>query len=864
MNAHRSAGPEARAAWALGVAERVRGRDFSGLPDADAVRLLRTAAARALDGAEDALADALGVVSGRVSYTPTAQQLAAAALLLDGVIVEMDAGEGKTLASVMAAVVFAAAGRRVHILTSNDYLAARDRDNHAIAIESLGIMPGLVVESVDASERWPQYARPIVFTTAREVGFDWLRDNIAASVEARVRPAFDVAIVDEADHQLVDQARTPLIISGASDDSETRAAEDDPVERLASLMIEEQAARLDGLYSALDGDEADVERALATILLGEGLSPRLLSALERLGKSPRRIREALLRLNDDEEGRPLESGLLFGIDAANSALAPTEDGWDFLVGGLERPSEAFEVVQTLSARMINASGEDYVVGEDGVTLVDRLDGRPLSGHRYMDGLHEAIERKEGVEARARANPSARTTMRALMSNYATISGLTGTATEAAAVFAQDYGAATARIPATFESRRADMGARVFFDRDAHIGAVCDEVVRWNQVGRPVLLSAGSVRESEAFSAALRTRGVAHRVLNASNPERERDIVARAGEFGAVTVATGMAGRGTDIIVSDDVDRRVAENRGSAVQRGDEGLGLIVIIASLPGSRRVERQIRGRTARQGRPGASVALLCANDPTLAFTRQRAALNDMARRGGGYVEGLEVERLLGEAQAELESGHRRATEASAEFAAVIENESRVYYYDRESLMRPGSARERLAEDAASWVERETAALREFQSDYAAAFDSVAESLWVEHGLDLGGEYALSPSEAVDALGRLVEGRLFALRSKLGARRFEAEASRAYLESLDSLWPDHLATLQDMALSIAMGASSRSAAVAQFAEEARAFRSEMRSAAADGVIGGMLDSERSEPPPDSGDDGIERLPSQLSRLIR
>ena len=144
------------------------------------------------------------------------------------------------------------------------------------------------------------------------------------------------------------------------------------------------------------------------------------------------------------------------------------------------------------------------------------------------------------------------------------------------------------------------------------------------------------------------------------------------------------------------------------------------------------------------------------------------------------------------------------------------------------------------------------------------MAESLWAEHGLDLGGEYALSPSEAVDTLGRLVEGRLFALRSKLGARRFEAESSRAYLESLDSLWPDHLATLQDMALSIAMGASSRSAAVAQFAEEARAFRPELWSAAADGVIGEMLDSERSEPPPDSGDDGIERLPSQLSRLIR
>ena len=365
--------------------------------------------------------------------------------------------------------------------------------------------------------------------------------------------------------------------------------------------------------------------------------------------------------------------------------------------------------------MIHDSDEDYVVDPEGVTLVDRLDGRPMRSHRYVDGLHEAIEAKEGIEGRARANPSARTTIHALMSNYATIAGLTGTAIEAADIFAQDYGAATVRVPPTFPPRRIDADTRVYFDRSDHTLALSDEVVRWRKIGRPVLVTFGSVRESAEFSDILKRRGVEHRLLNASNPFHESEIVARAGERGAVTVSTGMAGRGTDIIVAEDVDIRIAEGLGESAENIEDSLGLLVIIASLPASRRVERQIRGRAARQGRPGASMMMIYINDPVLAFTRQQTALFRMRSPRRGWVEGPDVQGLLREAQREAESKNRSVVEASADFAAIIERESRAHYSYREAIMDSGSCRRILVNDVARWVERKTAPLRDIEQTTA-----------------------------------------------------------------------------------------------------------------------------------------------------
>ena len=839
---------------------------------------------------------------GCLLYVPTKQQLTAAALLLGGATVEMDAGEGKTLASAIAAIIFAAAGRRVHILTANDYLAARDCDDLAFTMESLGFAPSLITAIMDSDERRLQYPYPIVFATAREVGFDYLRDNIARRPEARVSPVFDVAIVDEADHLLIDQARTPLIIAG---EAMSEYEDDDAPERLAIRMIEEQAAYVDELYSTLDeprlADES-TDRALATILLAEGLSERLVSALERVGKTSRRIRLALLALNDDdEEGNPLESELLFAIDAANSTLRITALGWEFIGDRLDNPAAAFEVAQVLRAHVIHDSDEDYVVDPEGVTLVDRLDGRPMHSHRYMDGLHEAIEEKEGIEGRARANPSARTTIHALMSNYTTIAGLTGTAIEAADVFAQDYGSAAVRVPPTFPPRRIDLDTRVYFDKSEHTLALSDRVAHWHRVGRPVLVTFGSVRESAEFSEILKQRGIEHRLLNASNPFQESEIVARAGEYGAVTVSTGMSGRGTDIIIADDVDTRIAENLSQlidptcvnlvGVPRGvqtpsplmgegwgegepspptkhpansiRDALGLLVIIASLPASRRVERQIRGRAARQGRPGASTMMIYINDPVLAFTWQQTALFRLRSPGLGWLEGPDVQSLLREAQGEAESRNRSVVEASADFAAIVERESRAHYSFREAIMDSEACRRILDDDAARWVERRIAPLRDIRSDYRSTFDSVAESLWDEYEIDIGSAELNSPAQARDTLTLLVEDRLFRHRIRLGERRFTLSVSDLYLDALDGLWPDHLAALQDIALSIGMGTESHAAALIQFAERTEAARDEMRAGASDEVMSSLLNSEYLEPSDDSEENQTERLPGELSDLI-
>ena len=383
----------------------------------------------------------------------------------------------------------------------------------------------------------------------------------------------------------------------------------------------------------------------------------------------------------------------------------------------------------------------------------------MHSHRYMDGLHEALEAKEGIAGHGRNTAKARTTIHALLSNYETVGGLTGTAMEASEVFANAYGVETVRVPSNTPSRRNDLGATVFFDRAAHLEAVSDEVSHWHRMGRPVLLTVGTVRQSAEISDELRRRGVEHRVLNAGNPTREAEIVAAAGELGAVTVSTAMAGRGTDIIVGPEVDDRIVSacvdvarrgvSRGDAVVfrcasdeeattlanaledvgelktrrlgsridievRGNDvsgdaltevvqfGLGLMVVMASMSQSPRVERQIVGRTGRQGRFGGSRMLISLNDPVLAFSRHQVGLLNMKAAGRPHVEGDAVRELLRMAQQETESQRQRVSAMTTQFEAVIEIESRAHYALRESMMAAEGPARLLVGSRQDWIKR------------------------------------------------------------------------------------------------------------------------------------------------------------------
>ena len=816
-------------------------------------------------------------VRRHLGLTPTEQQVAASKLLLRGVVVEMDAGEGKTLAAAMAAAEFALSGRRVHVLTANDYLASRDYETLRPALESLGISVGLVTDDLSRDERRMRYAAQIVFTTAREVGFDYLRDSVAESPDHRVEPGFDVAIVDEADHLLIDQARTPLIISGEPLGDSTLGQD---CQTLAVEMIERQAQYVDRLYDRLEtapdmggGDS----RLLATILLAGGLTGRLASTLDALGAPPRQVMAELSRLNDEDEGSPLERDLLYAVESyglgglGGAGLRLTERGWDMALERLaiygsrgERAVDtfgAFEVVQTLNAHVVHDADADYVVGDDGVTLVDRLDGRPMPSHRYMDGLHEALEAKEGLEAHGRAPARARTTIRALMSNYRTVSGLTGTALEAADTLARDYGVETARVPPEVESRRVDLGATVYFDRKTHLGALRDEVCRWNSLGRPTLVAAGTVGESAAISAALWERGIEHRLLNAANPEYEPEIVAAAGKFGAVTISTGMAGRGTDIIVGPEVDAKIAARLGDGERA--ESLGLFALIASLPRSARVERQLRGRTGRQGGFGASKMMVYVNDPALAFSRRQGDLLALRREGVASVSGPEVRRILRAAQADIETQGAAAAEAMSEFEAAIESECRDHYATRRRLMgsrQPARLVERMVSD---WVGRRTDELDDRRGEYATRFAIVSDGLWHGFGIDIGVFDDSTPAEARRALTDAAMRRFRIHRDRLGAKRLTLAAAEACLRAADDLWPARLASMQDMALSAAIGGGARRSAVSDLSGWIGDSRAAYWDEVEDGTIRAMLVGTDVADSLPMGDNHIEALPDELAALL-
>ena len=911
--------------WAAAAAARECGDSETR----DAIRWLLTALVRSRSEhppevlLDAGLYNALEAVddTGCLVFEPTVEQMTAAALLTEGAVVEMDAGEGKSLVAAIAAAVFASTGRRVHILTANDYLAFRDCETFAPTFESLGLTVGLAVDGMDRDEKRLQYLAHVVFTTAREVGFDYLRDNLARSTRRRVHPVFDVAIVDEADHLLIDQARTPLIISG---ESVEQPVVGESYEWIASELMERQSHHVDGLFERLNTEgnaSEDRARCLATILLAGGLTRRLATTLEERGATAREVMSSLLSLNDEDEDRPLEQDLMFAVSAGGDSLSLTERGWDTISDRLAQPTAAFDVIQMLRAGVLHNADEDYVVNEDSITLVDRLDGRPMYSHRYMYGLHEAIENKEGAAVHAAGDARAQTTVRALIANYATVGGLTGTAVQDADTFRREYGLAAIRVPPVVRPRRSDLGARVFMSRGDLIRTVAHEIELWHGIGRPVLLSAGTVTESAAFSQALSERGVPHRVLNARNPSLENEVVAGAGRFGAVTVSTGMAARGTDVIVEPDVDARILEasanlaraklsqglsvafgcasdgeaklllealdtvedanarllkssdglhvcagpreSGGNGNTRVEFGLGMIVIIASMPASERVERQIRGRTARQGRFGASMLAVYLNDPVLAFCRQQHGLMRLKEPGAMCVRGPAIDRLLREVQADSESRRRAAARAGSDFAAVIEAECRAHYAEREDLLASGRTSAWIDALISNWVVRATSDLDDVRRNYASRVESVLVDLADRYGIAIDAPAELAPSEIRGALAGIVERGLTRHRDRLGPKRLGVAVSRQYLEVIDDLWPGRLSELHDVALSSALGSTSRQAAVATFVEQVEASRSDLWARADDLLVNELLTGEHVDSDSDIDDNRVERLPIALSALL-
>jgi preprotein translocase subunit SecA len=473
---------------------------------------------------------------------PYDEQVVAALALDGGAVVEMQTGEGKTLTATMPTALHALDGRGAHVLTFNDYLARRDAEWMGPLYRLLGLSVGVVQQDMDAGARRRGYAADVTYVTAKEAGFDFLRDQLVESSGDAVHRARTFALVDEADSILIDEARVPLVIAG-------RVVRDSGASRALAPLI---ASLTSGVDYATDAYQRDVE------LTDAGLA----------------------RVEDTLGCGPLH-------DPGNETLLA-------------------EVSCALHAQVLLHRDTDYIVRDGRIGIVDEFTGRVVPDRHWPDGLQAALEAKEGLERRDDGQVLASITLQRYLGGYERLCGMTGTARDAAGELRLYYGLDVVVIPTHRPLRRIDRPDVVFTHRAAKESALGDEVARAHGAGRPVLVGTLTVEESERIGALLRSRGIACQVLNAMHDEDEARIVAGAGAAGAVTIATNMAGRGTDIRLGDGTE-------GSAAHVASLG-GLYVIGSNRHESRRLDRQLRGRAGRQGDPGESRFFLSLDDELL----------------------------------------------------------------------------------------------------------------------------------------------------------------------------------------------------------------------------------------------------------
>ena len=639
----------------------------------------------------------------RLQFQPTDEQILAGIYLCRGKIVEMNAGEGKTVAAAFPAV-FSAAGRAVHIATANDYLAARDCELLAPVYRSLGLSVDNVLSSMVDAERRYAYEQQIVYAPLREFGFDWLRDNLKTDPAEQVQGGRDTLIIDEVDQALIDEARTPLIIAGAP--RLNRQTLDRANQAIAELT--QRQADLAGEYLARLGKESPGGKSYAR-LLGQALLAQPDNARLRhlTAAQPRAYRQALAALYPDGTDYPdpaLAADLYCLVDPEQRFVTLTARGLAFLESRLgpfydagadhaavplsrqdvRRVNLANQVYQLLRAYLLLKKDGDYIVAEDGIILLDRVTGRPRPDSRYQEGLHPALEAKERVAVHPDGPALAQISVQGLAQGYRHLSGMTGTAADAAAEFQQLYSREVIVLPAARPLRRQDWPSRVYNGQEEQLAAIADTVRQCQRIGQPVLVGVQTVAQSALVSRHLSEQGIDHRLLNAITSAAEAEILRQAGAAGAVTVATNMAGRGADIILDPALNQRLIanvvslirqrldkENRSIAVQcpaaetdlltaalaadsgltyarrdmnraeftellvsRADFpppapavspeslefGLGLYVLSAAFSPAARIAWQLKGRSGRQGQFGATRFILSWDDPLLAYQGHR----------------------------------------------------------------------------------------------------------------------------------------------------------------------------------------------------------------------------------------------------
>ena len=651
-------------------------------------------------------------------------QLMGGVILHEGRIAEMRTGEGKTLVATLPIVLNALTGRGVHLVTVNDYLARRDADWMGKLYRALGMSVGVIVHGMDDTERQASYRCDITYGTNNEFGFDYLRDNMKFRVEDMVQRDLHYAIVDEVDSILIDEARTPLIISGPAEESTSFYA------RVNSVIP----------FLKKDSDYTVDEKARQVLLTEEAGIPKL----ERL-------------LSVDNLYDPGNIEVLHHVN------------------------------QALKAHILFHRDVDYMVKDGEVVIVDEFTGRLMPGRRWSDGLHQAVEAKEGVKIENENQTLATITFQNYFRMFDKLAGMTGTADTEAAEFQQIYKLAVTIVPTNQAMIREDLSDQIYRTEKEKFHAVLQEVKELHTQGRPVLVGTVSIEKSERLSGLLTRHGVPHNVLNAKHHEQEAQIIAEAGHPGKVTIATNMAGRGVDIKLGEGV-----------VGKG----GLHIIGTERHESRRVDNQLRGRAGRQGDPGSSRFYLSLEDDLLRIfgsDRISPIMEKLGMEEGEPIEHPLINRAVENAQKKVEGHNFDIRKHLLEYDDVMNRQRTVIYDMRREVLGSEDLREmvldfagEVAEDLAGRFSGEATHPEEW--DYGALSTAVYAQFGFRPEIPEAERAKLTPSDLADRVRTGAETFYAKKEADYGADAIRYLERMFLLSTVDALWKDHLLSMDHL----------------------------------------------------------------------
>ncbi|NLZ47246.1 MAG: preprotein translocase subunit SecA [Clostridiales bacterium] len=669
----------------------------------------------------DILPEAFAVVreasSRTIGLKHFREQLIGGIVLHQGRIAEMKTGEGKTLVATLPAYLNALTGKGVHIVTVNDYLAKRDRDWMAQVYEFLGLTVGVIVHNLTQQERQQAYGCDITYGTNNEFGFDYLRDNMVVYKEQRVQRELNFAIVDEVDSILIDEARTPLIISGEGGKSTD-------FYKVADFFVKTLKADVDFTVD---------EKSNSVILTDEGVAAA----------------EKFFRIDNYADPSQMEL--------------------------------QHHVTQALKANYIMKRDKDYMVKDGEVVIVDEFTGRLMEGRRYSDGLHQAIEAKEGVKVQRESKTLATITFQNYFRMYKKLSGMTGTALTEENEFREIYGLDVIVIPTHRPVARIDYPDVVYKTEKAKFNAIVEEIIETHKKGQPVLVGTVSIEKSEALSALLKRRGIPHQVLNAKYHEKEAEIISHAGEKGMVTIATNMAGRGTDIKLGEGVK---------------ELGGLKIIGTERHESRRIDNQLRGRAGRQGDPGSSRFYISLEDDLMRiFGSER--LQPMIEKAGftdtDAIESKMVTSAIERAQKKVEGNNFDIRKTLLGYDDVMNQQREVIYKQRADVLEGKDIKEQIEEMMKdvlySAVDSHLTGLEEEIKSDLEKLIHYLEDLCIPHGM-------LKVDELEKMSNDEIKEKVLSIAKEIYAKKEEEFGSEALreiervilLRVVDTKWMDHI----------------------------------------------------------------------------